>query len=221
MPPDDVRVFCQGTMPALDHNGKILLAEKGEISLAPDGHGGMLAALADSGCLDHAEERGVEHLFYGQIDNPLIQICDPKLIGYHLLSHSEMTTQVVEKAGPVEKVGNVVSIDGQVQIIEYSDLPDDVAERRDDDGSLDARTGSRPDGYHCRRRGQRTHPGGQERWHGLGLGRQLVRPVGQRDDNGPLDTSPGFGLDGRQRSVCARVAKSGTQERRHGLGVGI
>jgi UDP-N-acetylglucosamine/UDP-N-acetylgalactosamine diphosphorylase len=47
-----------------------------------------------------------------------------------------MTTQVVKKRFAKEKVGNVVAIDGKTQIIEYSDLPDEAAERRNPDGSL-------------------------------------------------------------------------------------
>ena len=44
--PENVRLFCQGVMPAVDAaSGKILLAEKGSIALSPDGHGGMLTAL--------------------------------------------------------------------------------------------------------------------------------------------------------------------------------
>ena len=67
---------------------------------------------------------GTSTLFsYGQIDNPLVQLCHPELIGYHLLADSEMTTQVIRKQDPLEKVGNVVMVDGKMQIIEYSDLP--------------------------------------------------------------------------------------------------
>jgi UDP-N-acetylglucosamine/UDP-N-acetylgalactosamine diphosphorylase len=69
-------------------------------------------------------------LFYGQVDNPLLQVCDPALLGFHLLAGSEMTTQVVRKRDPLERVGNVVEIDGRTQIIEYSDLPDVAAHRR-------------------------------------------------------------------------------------------
>ena len=79
---------------------------------------------------------------YGQIDNPLVQICQPELIGYHLLAESEMTSQVVEKQDPLDKVGNVVLVDGKMQIIEYSDLPDDVANLRNPDGSLQVWAGS-------------------------------------------------------------------------------
>lgn len=136
LPADDLKIFCQGTMPAVDaETGKILLAEKHQIATSPDGHGGMLAALRKSGCLDDIADRGIEQLFYGQVDNPLIQVCDPVLIGHHILSESELTTQAVKKSYPLERVGNVVSIDGRIQIIEYSDLPDEVAKMTDPDGS--------------------------------------------------------------------------------------
>lgn len=137
LPAEDLIVFCQGTMPAVDATtGRILLSEQDSLALAPDGHGGMLAALHKSGALDQARERGIEVFSYGQVDNPLVQICQPELMGYHLLAESEMTTQVIEKQDPMEKVGNVVMADGRMQIIEYSDLPADVAKLRNPDGSL-------------------------------------------------------------------------------------
>ncbi|MCA9191747.1 MAG: UTP--glucose-1-phosphate uridylyltransferase [Planctomycetales bacterium] len=134
---DDLQVFCQGSMPAIDViSGQLLLASKGELALSPDGHGGLLSALQSNGCLQAAEQRGVEHFYYLQVDNPLAPICEPELLGYHYLSQSELTTQVVTKRFAKEKVGNVVEIDGKVQIIEYSDFPDDVASQTNPDGSL-------------------------------------------------------------------------------------
>jgi UDP-N-acetylglucosamine/UDP-N-acetylgalactosamine diphosphorylase len=137
LPADDLVVFCQGTMPAVDAaTGQLLLAEKDSLFLSPDGHGGTVAALADSGAIRHMHDRGIRHLFYLQVDNPLVPICDPEMIGYHLLARSELTSMAVAKQGPHDKVGNFVSIDERVQVIEYSDFPADVAERRDSDGSL-------------------------------------------------------------------------------------
>jgi len=134
MPSNDVKVFCQGTMPAVDHDGKLLLSDVGEIFVSPDGHGGALLALEKSGALDDMQKRGVEHVFYGQIDNPLVQVCDPALLGYHAKSKSEMTSQVVRKTDPLQKVGNVVSVGGVVQIIEYSDLSETFARETRADG---------------------------------------------------------------------------------------
>lgn len=134
---EDLHVFCQGVMPAVAaESGKLLLSAKGSLFLGPDGHGGLLAALSSSGCLAEARSRGIRHLYYCQVDNPLVQMCDPTLIGYHLLSESEMTTQVVAKTEPTERVGNVVSLDDRVSIIEYSDLPAPIAAQTNPDGSL-------------------------------------------------------------------------------------
>jgi UDP-N-acetylglucosamine/UDP-N-acetylgalactosamine diphosphorylase len=138
MPAEDVRIFCQGTMPAIDmHSGKLLLEEKGSIFKSPDGHGGTLAALVKSGSLIDAKRRGIEQFYYCQIDNPLVSMCDPEFLGYHLLSGAEVSTQVVAKRGLRDKVGNVVVVDGQLQVIEYSELnpfPDDVIARKTPDG---------------------------------------------------------------------------------------
>jgi UDP-N-acetylglucosamine/UDP-N-acetylgalactosamine diphosphorylase len=133
---DELVIFCQGTMPAVNRNsGKILLDAKDAIALSPDGHGGLVAALSRNGCLADAKKRGIEHFYYGQVDNPMIEVCDPLLIGYHVAASSQLTTQVVRKRFPLEKVGNVVAIDGRVQIIEYSDLPNDLAEKKSKKGS--------------------------------------------------------------------------------------
>ena len=137
LPANDGHIFCQSTMWAVDDNfERILLESPGSLFVGPDGHGGMLAALAKSGCLVDAERRGIKYFFYGQIDNPLLQVCDELFMGSHVLAGSEMTTQVVGKRDPLERVGNVVSIDGKVQIIEYSDLPAEAAQRTNPDGSL-------------------------------------------------------------------------------------
>ena len=136
LPVEDLIVFCQGTMPAVDMaSGKVLLADKDQLALSPDGHGGMLAALKKSGALANALDRGVEQLFYFQVDNPLVDIGGEEFIGYHLLSDSELSTQVVAKQNPLDRVGNVVQVDGRLHIIEYSDLPDAAAELRAEDGS--------------------------------------------------------------------------------------
>ena len=134
---DQLIIFCQGTMPAVDANsGKLLLECPGSLAVSPDGHGGLISALDKNGCLADAASRGIEHFFYAQVDNPLVQLCDPGLIGYHVLSASQVTTQVVRKRFAKEKVGNVVGFHGKIQIIEYSDLPDSAAEQILDDGSL-------------------------------------------------------------------------------------
>ncbi|MFN9853084.1 MAG: UTP--glucose-1-phosphate uridylyltransferase [Planctomycetota bacterium] len=129
--------FLQGSMPAIDtRSGRILMESPHELALSPDGHGGLVAALANSGLLAEMRGRGIEQFYYAQVDNPLVRACDPELLGYHRLTGSQMTTQVVRKRFAKERVGNVVQVDGRTRIIEYSDLPDAIAEQTLPDGSL-------------------------------------------------------------------------------------
>lgn len=134
--PEDVYLFQQSSLPAVhDDSDKIVLARPGVISTSPDGHGGMLRALLKQGLLDVMRQRGIEHLYYHQVDNPTAIVCDPAFLGEHLRHGSDMSTKVVRKTGPAERMGVVVSIDGQTQIIEYSDLTPDEAARTDERGN--------------------------------------------------------------------------------------
>ena len=140
---DDVFIFCQGTMPAVSmEDGKVLLDSKGSIALSPDGHGGMLTAMTKGSVLTQLRQRGIEYLFYNQVDNPLVQIGSPEFLGYHLLSGSELTSQVVRKRRASDKVGNIVEVDGRLFVIEYSDLPEDIGKQTNADGSLKIWAGS-------------------------------------------------------------------------------
>jgi UDP-N-acetylglucosamine/UDP-N-acetylgalactosamine diphosphorylase len=140
--PGNVSIFQQGTLPNFSFDGKILLADKGALACSPDGHGGSLRALHEAGMLKDMQKRGVELLSYWQVDNPLVNIFDPLFIGLHILDKAEMSSKAVIKAGPKEKVGNFSLVDGKITVIEYSDLPDELAEKRQADGSLLFQLGS-------------------------------------------------------------------------------
>ena len=138
----DVFIFQQGTLPNFSFDGKILLADKANIASSPDGHGGCLKALCESGAVDDMKKRGIELLSYWQVDNPLVNIFDPLFIGLHVLDQAEMSSKALIKARPKEKVGNFCLADSKVAVIEYSDFPDKLAKRQNPDGSLLFQLGS-------------------------------------------------------------------------------
>lgn len=140
--PDEVRFFEQGVMPAVDEAGKILLAEPHRIALSPNGHGGTLAALRESGVLAELAARGIETLSYFQVDNPLVSPADPLFLGLHHLAEAQVSSIAVPKADDLEKVGNFVRMNGKVQVIEYSDLPESVARAKNPDGTRKLNAGS-------------------------------------------------------------------------------
>ena len=138
----DVFFFSQDMLPALSDDGKILLAGKDQLFLAPNGHGGVLEALATSGALDDMRKRGVDLISYFQVDNPLVRPADPLFLGLHRSSGASMSSKAVEKVDPDEKVGVLGRIDGAMGIIEYSDLSDELRTARDDSGRLAFRAGN-------------------------------------------------------------------------------
>jgi len=134
----DISFFCQGTMPALDlATGRLLLEAPGRLFLSPDGHGGTLAALAKSG-----RSLSIRHLFYFQVDNPLVKVADPIFLGRHLSQRSEASSKIVPKQGPTDRLGNLVLVEGRCTMIEYSDLPDSLARETDANGRLRVWAGS-------------------------------------------------------------------------------
>lgn len=139
---ENVFIFQQGTLPNFSFDGRILLAEKHKVAGSPDGHGGSLKALYRSGAVEDMKKRGVKHLSYWQVDNPLVHIFDPLFIGLHEMDGSQMSSKALLKAHPKEKVGNFCLADGKVTVIEYSDLPDELAEKRAADDSLLFKLGS-------------------------------------------------------------------------------
>ncbi len=131
-----VHFFRQGRMPAVDFNGKIMLETKSTLALSPDGHGGSLRALERSGSLDLMKAEGVDTLSYFQVDNPIVRCVDPAFLGFHVLGDSDMSSKMVPKAYPEEKVGHFCMQNGRLVVVEYSDMPMAMQRETVADGSL-------------------------------------------------------------------------------------
>jgi UDP-N-acetylglucosamine/UDP-N-acetylgalactosamine diphosphorylase len=140
--PARVHFFRQGRMPAVDFEGRIMLEGKSTLALSPDGHGGSLRALHRSGALDLMKAEAVDALSYFQVDNPLVRCIDPAFIGFHRLGGSEMSSKMVSKSGPEEKVGHFCIVGGRLHVIEYSDMPVPLQRETGPDGSLRFGAGS-------------------------------------------------------------------------------
>lgn len=117
-----VTFLKQGMLPAVDRRGKVILEAKNRIYLSPNGHGGSLAALGESGILKELDSKGFSHLFHFQVDNPLVRMADKPFIGYHVLAGADITSKAVWKRNPAEKMGVFCVADDRVCVVEYSEL---------------------------------------------------------------------------------------------------
>ncbi len=134
--PEDVFIFPQGCVPAFDLQGRLLLERPDRIFENPDGHGGALPALHQSGALEDMERRGVDTIFYYQVDNPLVAIGDPTFVGFHDQHRAEMSCKVVRRSDSRESIGVLARQRGRASIVEYTEIDEGQRTARNADGEL-------------------------------------------------------------------------------------
>ncbi len=135
-PTDKIHFYVQDKEAICGLDGKILLCEKHRVAFSPNGNGGWYSSLVNSGLSDVLEKEGIEWLNVFAVDNVLQKICDPVFIGATSLDRSFCGAKVVRKACPEERVGVLCSNDGRPDIIEYYELPKELAEMEDENGEL-------------------------------------------------------------------------------------
>ena len=133
---DSVILFEQGELPLIDTKGKLLIGKDGLIKEASDGNGGVFASLRTSGALADMKERGIKWVFIGGVDNVLLKMVDTVLLGMAIDENVEIASKSVVKANPHEKVGVFCKMNGHPKVIEYSELPEKMAEEVDNNGEL-------------------------------------------------------------------------------------
>jgi len=128
--------FKQGELPMVDTEGKILIGEDGFIKKAADGHGGIYEALVKNGMTDKMREMGVEWAFIGGVDNCLVKMVDPVLMGIAIDKQVTAAGKSVVKANPQEKVGIFCKKNGKPNVVEYTEISKEMSEATDSNGEL-------------------------------------------------------------------------------------
>lgn len=135
----NVFFFKQGINPTVtSESGDLILKNKSELFMNPNGHGGILGALTSQGYISQMEHLGIEYLSYFQVDNPLINMADPYFIGCHIDENSNISTKVIRKEFAEEKLGIAMQEckSTKRKIVEYSDIPEKIMQQQDENGDL-------------------------------------------------------------------------------------
>lgn len=128
--------FSQEELPFLNDSGHLILNEKFSFAKGPDGNGSSLKHFVKSGIWQKWKKRGIEHINYIQIDNPLADPFDAELVGYHAHNQCDITIKCVHRASPQENVGLLVEEKEGIRVIEYSEIAQQEREALTSNGEL-------------------------------------------------------------------------------------
>ncbi len=125
---ENIHFFRQEHFPALSKDGELLLTENKEIMLTPNGNGGIFSALQASGMLEDMQSRGIRHVFMNNVDNAVVKVLDPVLLGLHVSENNDVTSKsILPKSG--ESVGRLSLVNGEKSVVEYTELPEGAGEQ--------------------------------------------------------------------------------------------
>ena len=129
---DSVKFFVQSELPMLLEDGNLVLKEDYSINLASDGNGSIYKSLLDSNLLDES----IKWLCINNVDN-ILPICDDSIfLGACIDKNIEVGVKTSLKGDPEERVGVYALKDDRLNVIEYTELPEELRYKTNDDGEL-------------------------------------------------------------------------------------
>ena len=135
-PKEKVKFFKQGKVPMIKTNGNLIIDKNKLIKEASDGNGSIYKSLKNAKLLDEMKANGIEWVFVGGVDNILLKIVDPILTGLTISEKNLISSKSVVKKNAKERVGVFCKLNGVPKVIEYTELPEQMAEEIDKSGEL-------------------------------------------------------------------------------------
>ena len=136
LPKENVVIFEQGVLPCISNGGKILMESKSRVAVAPDGNGGIYHALLMSNARTDMRKRGIQHIHAYCVDNCLVKVADPVFVGFSAAKDVDIATKVVRKRAANEPVGLIVQKDEKPDVVEYSEIDQEMKEATDSSDRL-------------------------------------------------------------------------------------
>ncbi len=126
-----IEFFIQEVLPMVDDkDGKIIINENGLIKMAANGHGGIYESLVKNKITDEMKKNGNKFVFIGGVDNCLLNMVDPILMGLTIDKNLPLASKSVVKSSPEENTGVFCKRNGKPSIIEYTEITKEMANAR-------------------------------------------------------------------------------------------
>jgi len=135
-PKESIIFFKQNDLPMNKFDGKIIINEKGLIKKGADGHGGTFSAMLKNGIIEDINKKNIEWIFVTPVDNPLIELVDPILIGIGTKEKYNVMCKAIEKKDPNQKSGVFCLKNNKLNVLEYTEVSPELMNKKDENGDL-------------------------------------------------------------------------------------
>lgn len=132
---NNIMFFTQGNMPIIDVNGKLVLSEIYKINLASNGNGNLFRSLKNSNLINDMEQKKLQWLFVGGIDNVLLDPLDPVFIGYAINSKVDIASKTVFKENPADRSWIFARKNGKPCIVDCENFVEQLSLLKDKNGN--------------------------------------------------------------------------------------
>jgi UDP-N-acetylglucosamine pyrophosphorylase len=128
-----VHFFKQSSIPSFTTDGKIIIEDKGHVSMSPNGNGDIYLSFRSSGIYNKFLEKGIKYIQITNVDNILSKIADPTFFGLIDKENVDLAVKTINKKSDAESVGVFGIINNKLNVIEYSEIGEELAKKRNDE----------------------------------------------------------------------------------------
>ncbi len=132
---NNITFFTQDNLPIIDVNGKLVLSEIYKINVASNGNGNLFSSLKKANLIKSMEQRNIQWLFVGGVDNVLLDPLDPIFIGYTIESKCEIGSKTLFKSNPSDVSWIFARRDNKPAIVDCENFTEELSRITDEKGN--------------------------------------------------------------------------------------
>lgn len=131
----NITFFTQENLPIINIDGKIVLSEIYKINFASNGNGNLFSSLFRSNLIKDMEQKKLQWLFVGGVDNVLLDPLDPIFIGYTIASNCQIGSKTLFKSNPHDLSWIFARKNNKPAIVDCENFTDELSKITDYNGN--------------------------------------------------------------------------------------
>lgn len=125
-PKDAIYFFKQSQLPLIDISGNLILEETYKIKEASNGNGDVFASMKQYNIIKDIHDKNIEWVFFSGIDNVLLNVVDPLLLGLTISNNKLVASKTLFKEDANSSDWIFARRDGKPSIISSTHLTDSM-----------------------------------------------------------------------------------------------